>query len=220
MNCGSVDSLNVSTRCGLRPNAFQIRPDRRVGQPDSAAIDVRDQCVASAGWRSSVATTTSSTCSSVIVGGRTGARLVDQPVQPVVARTGAATCPPSAATHRNSAATSLLVAPCRAAQHDPAPQRQRLRGLRPPRPPLQRLALLVGQHHRRHRPAPSPPTKSTITQRISGAGHLLTAAPVSGRFGCSASLCSAEVAAFRADRHAELAHPVGTTATAPVAFCT
>ena len=26
MNCGSVDSLNVSTWCGLSPNAFQIRP--------------------------------------------------------------------------------------------------------------------------------------------------------------------------------------------------
>jgi hypothetical protein len=37
-----------------------------------------------------------------------------------------------------------------ATQHDPTPLRQRLRRLRPPRPPLQRVALLIGQHHSRH----------------------------------------------------------------------
>jgi hypothetical protein len=50
--------LKVSTRCGLSPNAFQIRPTVDFDSPLSLAIDARDQCVASAGWRSSVATTT------------------------------------------------------------------------------------------------------------------------------------------------------------------
>ena len=72
MNCGSLESLNVSTWCGLSPNAFQIRPTVDFDNPVSAAIEARDQCVASLGWRSNVATITSSTCSSVIVRGAPG----------------------------------------------------------------------------------------------------------------------------------------------------
>jgi hypothetical protein len=67
-----VDSLNVSTWWGLSPNAFQIRPTVERLSPLSAAIDARDQCVASAGVRSRVATTTASICSSVIVRGAPG----------------------------------------------------------------------------------------------------------------------------------------------------
>ena len=72
MNCGSLLILKVSTRCGLSPNAFQIRPTVDFDSPDSLAIDARDQCVASSGWRSSVATTTASICSSPIVRGAPG----------------------------------------------------------------------------------------------------------------------------------------------------
>ena len=60
MNSGSVDSLNVSTKCGLRLNARQIRPTVERDRPVSAAIDARDQCVASLGVRSKVATITAS----------------------------------------------------------------------------------------------------------------------------------------------------------------
>src|SRR5215217_1705558 len=72
MKWGSVLILNVSTRCGLSPNAFQIRPTVDFDSPDSLAIDVRDQCVASSGWRSRVATSTASICSSPIVRGAPG----------------------------------------------------------------------------------------------------------------------------------------------------
>ena len=72
MNWGSLLILNVSTRCGLSANAFQIRPTVDLDNPVSAAIDARDQCVASLGWRSRVATSTSSICSSVIVRGAPG----------------------------------------------------------------------------------------------------------------------------------------------------
>src|SRR5215211_1825105 len=39
-------------------------------------------------------------------------------------------------------------------QHDPAPQRQRLRALRPSSPPLEHLTLLVAQHDLSRRPSP------------------------------------------------------------------
>jgi hypothetical protein len=61
--------LKVPVRCGLSRNAFQIRPTVDFDSPDRLAIDARDQCVASLGVSSSVATTTASTCSSVIVRG-------------------------------------------------------------------------------------------------------------------------------------------------------
>src|SRR6266496_357247 len=72
MNCGSELSLKVSARCGLSRNAFQIRPTVDFDSPERLAIDARDQCVASLGVSSKVATTTASTCSSVIVRGAPG----------------------------------------------------------------------------------------------------------------------------------------------------
>ena len=56
----------------FEPKAFQIRPTVDFDNPDSLAIDARDQWVASAGWRSSVDTTTRSICSSPIVRGAPG----------------------------------------------------------------------------------------------------------------------------------------------------
>ena len=72
-NNGSVDSLNVSARCGLSSNARQIRPivdlrQARCAWPSSPATSASR----SAGVDSNVATTTSSTCSAVIVAGRPG----------------------------------------------------------------------------------------------------------------------------------------------------
>src|SRR5262249_15108023 len=71
-NCGSVESLNPSTRCGLRSKRRQIRPTVEGDRPIRLAIDVLDQCVALAGASSRVATTTSSTLSNRIEGGRPG----------------------------------------------------------------------------------------------------------------------------------------------------
>jgi hypothetical protein len=64
--------LKVSARCGCSPNACQIRKIAFCVKPASAAIDRVDQCVAFLGVVSNVLTTTSSTWSSVIVGGRPG----------------------------------------------------------------------------------------------------------------------------------------------------
>ena len=45
MNCGSVLSFHVSTMCGLRPNARQIRETADWDRPWDLAIDRVDQCV-------------------------------------------------------------------------------------------------------------------------------------------------------------------------------
>ena len=44
MNCGSVDSFQVSTMCGLRPNARQIRETADWDMPAGPAIERVDQC--------------------------------------------------------------------------------------------------------------------------------------------------------------------------------
>ena len=45
MNCGSVDSFQVSTRWGLSPNARQIREIADCDISVAEAIDRVDQCV-------------------------------------------------------------------------------------------------------------------------------------------------------------------------------
>ena len=73
MNCGSVDSFQVWTRCGLSPNARQIRDTADCDMPAAAAIDRVDQCVSPVdGASSSVLVTTRSTCSSLSNRGRPG----------------------------------------------------------------------------------------------------------------------------------------------------
>jgi hypothetical protein len=67
MNCGSVDSLKVSTRWGLSPKARQIRLIADCDIPVARANDRVDQWVASLGVVSRVMTSTCSTCSSVMV---------------------------------------------------------------------------------------------------------------------------------------------------------
>jgi hypothetical protein len=72
MNCGSVESVQVSTRCGLSPNARQIRDTADCDISVAEAIDLVDQCVSRPGVSSSVFVITRSTCSSVISRGRPG----------------------------------------------------------------------------------------------------------------------------------------------------
>ena len=72
MNCGSGDTLNSPTRCGLSPNARQICDTAVCETPTAAAIDRVDQCVAPAGALSRVRTSTSSTTASVILRGGPG----------------------------------------------------------------------------------------------------------------------------------------------------
>jgi hypothetical protein len=56
----------------LSSNVYQIRPIVDFDNPDLRAIEARDQCVAFFGVDSSVATTTASTWSTLIVAGRPG----------------------------------------------------------------------------------------------------------------------------------------------------
>jgi hypothetical protein len=49
MNCGSVLSFYVWTRCGLRPKARQIRDTADWDMPADLAIDRVDQCVSPSG---------------------------------------------------------------------------------------------------------------------------------------------------------------------------
>ena len=110
MNCGSVESLNPSTRWGLRSNRRQIRPTVEGDRPARLAIEVLDQCVALAGLSSRVATTTSSTLSSRIDGGRPGRGSSSRPSRRLAMnrrRHLATVC----SITRKSAATCLLVAP-------------------------------------------------------------------------------------------------------------
>ena len=70
MNCGSVDSLKSSIRCGFNPNVRQIRDTAVWFNPTLAAIDRVDHCVEpSSGVDSNVATITASTRSSVTLRG-------------------------------------------------------------------------------------------------------------------------------------------------------
>ena len=72
MNIGSGDSLKLSTRWGLSPNARQIRDTVDCDIPVAAASERVDQCVASRGVCSRVLTITRSTSSSLIVRGPPG----------------------------------------------------------------------------------------------------------------------------------------------------
>src|SRR6478735_3946981 len=65
---GSVDNLNVSTRCGFNPRADQIRCTVAGDTPTRSAIVRHDQCVCPTGTEFLVNSTISSTCAVVING--------------------------------------------------------------------------------------------------------------------------------------------------------
>ena len=109
-NSGSLDSLNPSVRWGLSSKAFQIRPIEDFDSPVRSAIFARDQCVASFGVVSKVATTTSSTCSAVMLGGRPGLGSSDSPSKRCSTNRDRH-LPTVAAEQPSSAATTLLSAP-------------------------------------------------------------------------------------------------------------
>ena len=90
-----------------------------------------------------------------------GARLVEQPVESPLHETR----PPLADRlmgHAQVLSDDHVGAPRRAPQNDLRAERQPLRGLPPPHPPLERLALARCDHQPRHRPSqsrhvPAPP---------------------------------------------------------------
>jgi hypothetical protein len=128
----------------VRSNRRQIRPIVVGESPDRAAIDVRDQCVAFAGFCSSVATSTSSTLSGRIDGGRPGGNKPSTPLINLVGRH------PEILGDLFVGNTVL-----RAGQHNPRPQCQRLRRLSPTRPSHQLVTLVFGQHQLGVRPTRS-----------------------------------------------------------------
>ena len=72
MNSGSLDSLKLSTRCGCRPKAPQIRCTVVAEMPVARAIERRLQWVAPSGIVSSARITTSAILSSPILRGAPG----------------------------------------------------------------------------------------------------------------------------------------------------
>jgi hypothetical protein len=92
--------------------------------------------------------------------------LVAQPVQPA----GQEPVPPPRhrrLPHPQLRRDHLIVPALRAGQHDLGPQRQRLRGLRPPRPPHQLVPLRIRQHQLSLGP-PRPPAVFQPGQPVSG----------------------------------------------------
>ena len=67
-NSGSLDTLNVSTRCGLRPNSFHTRCTVLFDTPAAPAIVLVLQCVSPSGRHSSVSVTIFSIVASGIEG--------------------------------------------------------------------------------------------------------------------------------------------------------
>ena len=166
MNSGSADSFHVSTRCGLRPKARQIRDTDDCDSPVSAAIDRVDQCVSWPGpFSVRTRVTATSTCSSVIFRGAPGRGASARPFSRPPAnrtrhlRTDLPRYIQPGRDRRQRCRPVLL----RAGQHDPRPQRQRLRRRPLADQRLQRLALSIGQQQRdklraRHAPSLQPAT--------------------------------------------------------------
>src|SRR5664280_3779746 len=67
-NRGSLDSLNVLTRCGFRPRPDQIRGTVAGETPTALAIDRQLQCVSPEGFSCCVRRTISSICAAVTPG--------------------------------------------------------------------------------------------------------------------------------------------------------
>ena len=118
----SGTSLNARRRCGLSPNARQIRLTADWLIPVAAAIDRVDQCVAPAGCSSSVFTITRSTSSSRIVRGLPGRGSSCKP-----SKRRRANRPRHLLTvlwlQPNSAGDPLARPALRGRQHAPAPKR-------------------------------------------------------------------------------------------------
>src|SRR5674476_476268 len=110
VNSGSLDSLNPSARWGLSSKVRQIRPIVDFDKPVRSAIFARDQCVAFAGVDSKVATTTSSTWSTPITGGRPGRGSSRSPSRRS-STNRARHLPTVPAAHPTRAATVLLSTP-------------------------------------------------------------------------------------------------------------
>ena len=170
----------------LQPERPPDPPHRRRRHPRPSLARSRvDQCVASVGLSSSVRTITASTSSSLIERGAPGRGSSGSPSRPRSMNrlrhfTTVAWLHPDLVGHL------VVRQPVRGEQHDPRPLRDRMRRLRPLRPPHQHLPILVRHRQQRLRTTttchPSivlRPARST--RAISDAGHLVVVTSIRER---------------------------------------
>src|SRR5262249_18340829 len=148
-----AESLNVSARCGLRPNARQIRPTVDCDSPLAWAMPRVLQWVAWDGLVSRVRVTTFSTASSVTVRGAPGLGssaspsnrpAPGRPLQPA----GHEPAGPGAdggTANAQLLGHDLVGGPRGTGQDDPGAKGEALGTLGPVGPAGERLALVVGQ---------------------------------------------------------------------------
>ena len=143
-NFGSLDTLNVSTRCGAKPRSDQIRCTVAGLTPTRLAIVRHDQCVAPGGVVVVVNRTISAIVSSGIEGLRPRpSRILLHSGQPV----GGESCTPGPHRHRRHPdlfGDHRVGHPVSGHQQHPRPQHLPMRRRLRPRQPLQRLTLTVG----------------------------------------------------------------------------
>ena len=118
-NCGSLESLNASTRCGFKPRAAQIRCTCAGDTPDFFAIVRTDQCV----WPSGFDFRVNSTISSIFDCGIVGLRPRPERTLPSFARPA----PWNRERQAIEAAAAKTVGPSR---YDPATRQDLLTWLR------------------------------------------------------------------------------------------
>ncbi len=123
MNCGSVDSFQSSTRCGLSPNARQIREIAVWFNPTAFAIDRVDQCAVTVGRR--LFQRLDDHRLDLLIGDlprRARPRLVRQALQPLDDEPRRH-LPTVARVTPNAQPPDVFGAPIGTRQHDPRPQR-------------------------------------------------------------------------------------------------
>src|SRR5450755_1407322 len=179
MNSGSLDSLNVSLRCGCSAKACQMRPTVLRLRPACLAKDRVLQCVASFGVDSSVIVSATLHIGITHFARRTRTRFIQQSVQSPIHKT----LPPLAhglASHLNLACHCGVGHAFCTAQYDSRPQRQSLRRLGSPSPILQRLLFGLGQtqyrngassSHRKRSPILGDVPRSLLVTWTSGSRH-------------------------------------------------
>ena len=110
-------------------------------------------------------------------------RLVGQTIKAILPEPGT---PPADRVRRaaHPPGNRFVIKTLTAAEHDPGPQRQRLRGLRPPRPPRQLFTLIIGENQFNFRtPSSRHPPNCNLTDEIKARDTRWTRS--SGRRGCS-----------------------------------
>jgi hypothetical protein len=163
-NCGSVESLNVSVRCGCSEKACQIRCTVEADTPDAFAIPRVLQCVASFGFVSSVLVMISSIQSSPIW--RATSRLVVEAIQPMLYKPFAP-CANGLAVNANDIGDLTVIQPVGGVQNDLGPLGISARNLAAPNETLENIALVFTELDRARLPRPSSHHRPLrITTRI------------------------------------------------------